>query len=59
MSDDEVDYDLLAFMKAHALGNGFSCAAETSTGVLESAELIYDVHSPESTANYRMHSTCQ
>lgn len=43
MADDDVDHDLLEFMKAHMNGNGFSSSFDTTTGVLESAELIYDV----------------
>jgi len=47
MSDDEVDHDLLEFMRAHMNGNGHSNGVPESTGVLESAELIYDVPFPE------------
>jgi len=45
MSDDEVDQDLLSFMRAHM--NGSLLAAPHATiGVLESAEYIYDVPDP-------------
>jgi hypothetical protein len=42
MSDDEVDQDLLAFMRAHMNGSNLR-TAEATTGVLESAEYICDV----------------
>jgi hypothetical protein len=42
MSDDEVDQDLLSFMRAH-LDGGHLIASEATIGVLESAEYIYDV----------------
>ena len=42
MSDDEVDHDLLAFMREHMNGSNIP-AAESTTGVLESAEYICDV----------------
>jgi hypothetical protein len=43
MSDDEVDLDLLEFMRAHLNGNGHAKRMDETTGVLESAEWIYDV----------------
>lgn len=43
MSDDDVDHDLLEFVRAHMNGAGASRAAEPTLGVLESAERIYDV----------------
>lgn len=42
MSDDEVDQDLLEFMRAHMNGSNLP-AVEATTGVLESAEYICDV----------------
>jgi pyridoxine 5'-phosphate synthase PdxJ len=42
MADDDVDYDLLEFMRAHMNGAG-GPRAEPTLGVLESAEQIYDV----------------
>jgi hypothetical protein len=42
MSDDDVDHDLLDFMRLHINGNGH-CEVKQTTGVLESAEEIYDV----------------
>jgi hypothetical protein len=46
MADDDVDHDLLEFMKAHMNGNGQTNGFDSSTGVLESAEQIYDVSHP-------------
>ena len=43
MSDDEVDHELLEFMRAHMNGNGNVSSREASIGVMESAEQIYDV----------------
>jgi hypothetical protein len=44
MSDDDVDYDLLDFMRAHMNGNASHVhPVETSTGVLEGAEYVCDV----------------
>jgi hypothetical protein len=43
MSDDEVDHELLAFMRANMNGNGSILPSEKNIGVLESAEQIYDV----------------
>ena len=43
MADDEVDHDLLEFMRAHMNGTAHTNAFDSSTGVLESAERIYDV----------------
>jgi hypothetical protein len=43
MSDDEVDHELLDFMRAHMNGNGNISSSEKNIGVLESAEQIYDV----------------
>lgn len=46
MSDDEVDQDLLSFLRAHI--NGPPLAVPDATiGVLESAEHIYDVPDSE------------
>jgi hypothetical protein len=42
MADDDVDHDLLEFMRAHMNGGGGN-RAESTLGVLESAEQIYDV----------------
>ena len=42
MSDDEVDQDLLEFMRVHMNGSNLP-AVEATTGVLESAEYICDV----------------
>lgn len=42
MSDDEVDQDLLSFMRAHMQGSNLT-ASDSTIGVLESAEYIYDV----------------
>ena len=42
MSDDEVDQDLLSFMREHMNGS-LLAAPEATIGVLESAEYIYDV----------------
>jgi hypothetical protein len=42
MADDDVDHDLLEFMRAHMNGAGGD-RAESTLGVLESAEQIYDV----------------
>jgi len=43
MADDDVDHDLLEFMRAHMNGACGAHAAELTSGVLESAEQIYDV----------------
>ena len=43
LSDDEIDHDLLKFMKEHMNGNGHKNGFDSSTGVLESAERIYNV----------------
>jgi hypothetical protein len=43
MTDDDVDYDLLEFMRAHMNGAGGIRSSESTLGVLESAEQIYDV----------------
>lgn len=43
MADDDVDHDLLEFMRAHMNGAGGARATESTLGVLESAEQIYDV----------------
>ena len=48
MADDEVDHDLIEFMRAHMTGKSQKTASESSLGVLESAERIYDVRHPES-----------
>ena len=45
LADDDVDHDLLEFMRAHMNGVG-KHHAESTLGVLESAEQIYDVPSP-------------
>jgi hypothetical protein len=42
MADDDVDHDLMEFMRAHMNGAGGD-RAESTLGVLESAEQIYDV----------------
>jgi len=46
MADDEVDHDLLEFMRAHMACKDTKKASECNLGVLESAERIYDVSSP-------------
>jgi len=43
MADDDVDHDLLEFMRAHMNNAGGAHGAESTLGVLESAEQIYDV----------------
>ena len=43
MSDDEVDHDLLDFMRAHMDKNEHINGVAETTGVLESAELINNV----------------
>jgi hypothetical protein len=44
---DEVDHDLLEFMRAHMNGNGnYVNDVELTTGVLESAEHVCDVLLP-------------
>lgn len=43
MSDDDVDHDLLEFMRAHMTGKSQEATVTSSLGVLESAERIYDV----------------
>ena len=48
MVDDQVDHDLIEFMRAHMTGKSQKTASESSLGVLESAERIYDVRHPES-----------
>jgi hypothetical protein len=46
MADDEVDHDLLEFMRAHMNGNGQKSASDCNLGVLESAERICNVSHP-------------
>ena len=46
MADDEVDHDLLEFMRAHMNGKGQKSASDCNLGVLESAERICDVSHP-------------
>lgn len=46
MADDEVDHDLIEFMRAHMLGKSQKMATDSSLGVLESAERIYNVSHP-------------
>ena len=46
MADDEVDHDLIEFMRAHMFGKSQKTAPDSSLGVLESAERIYDVSHP-------------
>ena len=62
MADDDVDHDLLDFMRLHINGNGH-CEVKQTTGVLESAEQIYDVSPQPSPAKakliVRIPSTCQ
>lgn len=43
MADDEVDHDLLEFMRAHMACKSQKRASECNLGVLESAERIYNV----------------
>ena len=43
MSEDDVDHDLLEFMRAHMNGGCQKKAVDSSLGVLESAERIYNV----------------
>jgi len=44
LEDDDVDHDLLDFMRAHMNGNGHATnGVDMSTGVLESAEYVYNV----------------
>jgi hypothetical protein len=45
MTDDDVDHDLLDFMRLH-LNGSCNLEVEETTGVIESAELIYDVRCP-------------
>lgn len=46
MADDEVDHDLIEFMRAHMTGKSQKSASDSSLGVLESAERIYNVSHP-------------
>ena len=43
MADEEIDHDLLEFMRAHMNGKVYKNNVASTTGVLESAERIYDV----------------
>jgi hypothetical protein len=43
MADDDVDHDLLEFMRAHLPSNAQTLTCDSSLGVLESAEQICDV----------------
>jgi hypothetical protein len=43
MADDDVDHDLLEFMRAHLPSNTQTLTCDSSLGVLESAEQICDV----------------
>ena len=43
MTDDEVDHDLLEFMRAHLPSNAQTPIGDSSLGVIESAEQICDV----------------
>ena len=47
MADDEVDHDLIEFMRAHMTGKSQKTASDSSLGVLESAERIYNVRHPD------------
>jgi hypothetical protein len=47
MTDDDVDHDLLDFMRLHINGNSH-CEVQQTTGVLESAEEISDVSPQQS-----------
>jgi hypothetical protein len=46
MADDEVDHDLIEFMRAHMTSKCQKTASDSTLGVLESAERIYDVSYP-------------
>lgn len=46
MADDDVDHDLIEFMRAHMTGKSQKTASDSSLGVLESAERIYNVSDP-------------
>ena len=61
MTDDEVDYDLLEFMRAHMNGEIQKVAFNCTLGVLESAEQIYNVSHSLGTEilTHRMLWTCQ
>jgi hypothetical protein len=63
MAYDEVDHDLLEFMRAHMACKGAKKASECNLGVLESAERIYNVSSPAPTLGKQnltgsLHWTC-
>jgi len=46
MVEDDIDHDLLEFMRAHLPSQSQTPTCESSLGVLESAELICDVCLP-------------
>lgn len=46
MADDDVDHDLLEFMRAYLPSKAQTPTSDSSLGVLESAELICDVTLP-------------
>ena len=47
MADDDVDHDLIEFMRAYMAGTCRKTTLDATLGVLESAERIYDVSLPE------------
>jgi hypothetical protein len=48
MADDDVDHDLLEFMRAHMTGKCQKSVVDSTLGVVENAEQIYDVSNPNS-----------